>query len=111
MMADLTGKIDGSELSGSLDGGETFGVASFSGSLSVGAGASSARASAATVAAWQGSYSTSSGPFAGTGGTWNGQLMLGGPVPFMSPGGLIVLTLLLIGASLFLMQRQAVLPR
>jgi hypothetical protein len=98
LSANVTASENGLEVSGAIDGGEALGFSTFSG-LVVGDPTAS------------GTFSTTSGPFAGFNGTWTGTL--GGivvAVPTLQTAGLVLLAALLALASALILRRRARAP-
>jgi len=85
----------GLEVSGQIDGGEALGLGDFTG-LVVGDPMAS------------GTFSVTSGPFAGFAGAWNGSLAGGVlAIPTLRTAGLVVLAALLAAVSLLVLRRRA----
>jgi hypothetical protein len=117
--AELTGVLTGTAaygqfnepiVSGSIDGGSPSGVADFNGSFSepvVGIARGGMLLMAMAMQApstGNGSVNVTSGPFAGTGGSWTATSA--GAVPTLAPLGLTILVALLLAAGFFVLRRQ-----
>lgn len=97
MLGDLTGFVTQGEtqatITGTIDGGQ-LGLADFSGTISPNPGG-------------DGTMSVSEGPFAGSSGTWLAELQQSVlEIPNLTPLGLGLLTLLLLGAGGWVLSRQ-----
>jgi len=114
MSATLTGNVTGNQVSmGAVMGGGAFGQATFTGTLVAGAaprGAGATTAAARTAATGSsGTFTVTSGPFTGIGGTWfASQQPSIAAVPALGGKGLAALALLLLAAAFwFLLRRSA----
>lgn len=111
MNADLSGTIDGDSVIGTLDGGQSFGMASFTGTI--GPGGSSLSGTFETGFDMQPgllSLILPAGitePFPGVTGTFNGDRVDTAAIPALNLWGLALLTTGLLAASLLLLRRAA----
>jgi hypothetical protein len=86
---------DGLVVNGQIDGGDALGLASFTG-LVVGDPTAT------------GTFSTTSGPFSGLGGTWSGSLAAAvAAIPTLQTVGLLLLAALLALVSVLALRRRA----
>jgi hypothetical protein len=116
MTAECIGTLDGGTLSGSLDGGMTFGTAYFTGTA-VGTGvikgtlgpdpdAARSKATLAPKADWNGGFSTETGPFAGTSGTFIAVRQSVLEIPTLTETGLLIMAVLLLATATYLLMRR-----
>jgi hypothetical protein len=98
----VSGDVTGNQLSmGAVMGGARFGMGTFTGTVTPAA----AVGPGSTIT---GAFSATSGPFAGTGGTWSAvKLAPIAAVPALGAWGLALLALLLFGSALWLLRRTS----
>jgi hypothetical protein len=112
MSAPLNGNVTGNMLTmGVVMGGGALGQASFTGTITPApAGTRSAGRPAAPVnpgSTITGTFSVTSGPFAGTAGTWSATKQAAAPgIPALGARGLATLALLLVAAAVWLLRRR-----
>jgi hypothetical protein len=115
MSAPMSGNVTGNQLTmGVVMGGGALGQASFTGTVTPApAGTRSATRPAAPVnpgSTITGTFSVTSGPFSGTGGTWSAtkQATAAPGIPALGARGLAALALLLVIAAVWLLRRKLV---
>jgi hypothetical protein len=114
MSATVSGTVAGSQVSmGAVMGSASLGQATFTGTITPAAPVhpGSASTPAAPVnpgSTITGTFSVTSGPFNGTGGTWSAtKLAAVAAVPALGARGLTLLALLLLGSALWLLWRRS----
>ena len=105
MAATLSGNVVGNQVQmGAVMGNASFGQASFTGTVVPGgAGTPGGPASGNTIS---GTFTTTSGPFTGTGGTWSAAQVAAVAVPSLGEWGLLALSLLLLATAIATMRRR-----
>ena len=114
MSATPSGSVTGNQITmGMMMGGGTLGQATFTGTITPAAAVNPG--SAATPAApvnpgstVTGTFTVTSGPFSGTGGTWSATKSAAvAAVPALGPQGLTVLAMLILASALWLLWRRS----
>jgi len=115
MMATCTGGLDGGTFGGTLDGGDMYGFASFSGTevtagkikgtLGDAPDGAHSKATLAAKAGWQGGFTTSTGPFSGTSGTFVAMRQSVLEIPTLTETGLLLMAILLMASAVYFLVR------